>query len=79
MLLDPRLPWFRYAATWDIRSAGQGDSSYILSILSQYLDEFLVEYLRVRDSVECQELRAKGHLTKERRIFDFSTLPKDKG
>ena len=33
----------------------------------------------VRDSVECQELRAKGQLTKERRTFDFSTLPKDKG
>ena len=79
VLLDPRLPWFGYAATWDTGFAGQGGSSYILSNLTRLLDKFLVEYLRVRDSVECQELRAKGHLTKVRRTFDFSTLPKDKG
>ena len=60
VLLDPRLPWFRYATTWDIRSAGEGDSNFILSILSQYLDEFLVDYLRVRDSKACQDLRAEG-------------------
>lgn len=51
---------YGFATTWDIRGAGQGDSSYILSILSQFLDEFLVDYLRVRDGKACQDLRAEG-------------------
>ena len=59
VLYDLRLPWARFAATWETGSAGQGDSSHILSNLSQHLDKFLVEYLRVRDSKACQELRAK--------------------
>ncbi len=45
------------ATTWSSRSAGQGDSSFILSSLGEHLDEFLVEYLRVRDSAECRDLR----------------------
>ena len=45
--------------------------------LSQYLNEFLVDYLRVRDSKACQDLRAEGGLNEERRTFDFSTLPQD--
>ena len=78
-LLDLRLPLYRPATTWDIGRTGEGYGNPILSRLSQFLDKFLVEYLRVRDSGECQELRAKGYLTKERRTFDFSTLPKDTG
>ena len=58
-LLDIRLPLYGLAATWNTGSAGQGDSSFILSYLSQHLDEFLVDYLRVRDSKACRELRAK--------------------
>ena len=58
-LLDLRLPWIRHATTWDIGGAGQGDSSYILSGLSRYLDKFLVDYLRVRDSKACQDLRSR--------------------
>ena len=52
-------PLVGIAATWRTDSAGQGDSGFILSSLSQHLDEFLVEYLRVRDSTACQMLRAK--------------------
>ena len=59
LLYDFRLPWLGVATTWDTGSAGQGDSSFVLSYLSQHLDRFLVEYLRVRDSKACQELRAK--------------------
>lgn len=59
LLYDPWQPWLAFATTWVTGSAGQGDSSFILSSLSQHLDEFLVEYLRVRDSKACQELRAK--------------------
>ena len=59
LLYDPWQPWLAFATTWDTASAGQGDSSFILSNLSRHLDQFLVEYLRVRDSKACQELRAK--------------------
>ena len=59
MLPDFRIPWISFATTWGIGFVGQGDSSFILSNLSQFLDEFLVEYLRVRDSNACRELRAK--------------------
>ena len=51
---------YGFAATWDTGGAGQGDSSYILSNLSRLLDKFLVDYLRVRDSKACQDLRAEG-------------------
>ena len=56
-LLDPRLPRLRSAATWNSGSVGQGGRSFILSFLSQHLDKFLVDYLRVRDSKACQDLR----------------------
>lgn len=59
VLLDHRLPRFGYATTWDTGSAGQGRSSYILSALSGFLDKFLVDYLRVRDSEACQDLRSR--------------------
>ena len=79
MLPDLRLSWLRFATTWDSGSAGQGGSSYILSNLSQHLDRFLVDYLRVRDSEACQALRTEAGtgLNEERRTFDFSTLPHD--
>ena len=48
---------YGFATTWDSGGSGQGDSSYILSNLSRLLDEFLVDYLRVRDSKACQDLR----------------------
>ena len=57
VLLDPRLHRFGIAATWNTGFAGQGGSSYILSNLSRLLDKFLVDYLRVRDSKACQDLR----------------------
>ena len=40
------------ATTWDIRSTGThgADSSYILSAISELMDRFLVEYLRVNES-----------------------------
>ena len=59
LLFDFRLPWYRLASTWSTGSAGQGGGNFILSSLSQHLDKFLVEYLRVRDSKACQDLRAK--------------------
>ena len=60
-LLDLRLAWYGLADTWSTGSTGQGDSSYILSALSRYLDKFLVDYLRVRDSKACQDLRARDN------------------
>ena len=40
------------AVSWNTGSTGQhaGDSGYILSSLSRYLDEFLVEFLRVNEA-----------------------------
>ncbi len=39
------------AATWHSGDAGTlgGDASYIVSVLSQHLDKFLVAYLRVNE------------------------------
>ncbi|MDE0455924.1 MAG: hypothetical protein OXI15_01405 [Chromatiales bacterium] len=39
------------AATWLVSSAGShgSDSSYIMSAISEHLDQFLVEYLRVNE------------------------------
>ncbi len=41
-----------YAATWNTAGTGThgGDAGYIVSSLSQHLDRFLVEYLRVNES-----------------------------
>ena len=58
-LLDHRILWLRGVRTWWAGSIGQGSRGSILSNLSQHLDRFLVEYLRVRDSKACQDLRAK--------------------
>ena len=51
---------YGFATTWNTGFAGQGGGSYILSNLSRLLDQFLVDYLRVRDSKACQDLRAEG-------------------
>ena len=40
-----------YATTWDSGGIGTGDAAYILSTLAGYMDRFLVEYLRVNESV----------------------------
>ena len=39
------------ATTWSTQGAGThgGDSSYILSVLPEYFDKFIVEYLRVNE------------------------------
>ena len=59
-LFDLRLTWFGSATTWNTGSTGQGRSSHILSVLSRHLDKFLVDYLRVRDSKVCQDLRSRS-------------------
>ena len=48
-LFDPASDESRFATTWDIGSTGThgGDGSYILSGVSQHMDEFIDEYLRV--------------------------------
>lgn len=40
------------ASTWSAAATGMhgNDSSYLLSVLSQHMDQFLVEYLRVNES-----------------------------
>ena len=41
------------ASTWDTGAVGWGDAAYILSGVSQLMDEFIDEYLRVNESA-CQ-------------------------
>ena len=48
-----------YAMTWDIASAGThggGDASFILQSLSEYLDRFILAYLRVNEDA-CDQTR----------------------
>ena len=58
-MFDHRIPLLRGVRTWWTGSVGQGSSGSILSRLSRHLDRFLAEYLRMRDSKACQDLRAK--------------------
>ena len=52
LVFDPLSAEAMYAATWDTRGTGthSGNSGYILSVISQDLDEFLVEFLRVNEA-----------------------------
>lgn len=43
--------------TWSTGTIGKGDVASVLGNLSRLVDEFLAEYLRVRDSEACQEFR----------------------
>ena len=43
--------------TWSTGTIGKGDVASVLGNLGRLVDEFLVEYLRVRDSEVCQEFR----------------------
>ena len=47
-----------YATTWDIGSVGThgGDAGFILQGLSEYLDRFILEYLRVNEDA-CDQTR----------------------
>lgn len=51
LFYDPLSGFTNIAATWDIGSTGThgGDAGYILSWVSQYMDQFLLEFLRVND------------------------------
>lgn len=51
-VFDPASVKSGYAATWNTGSTGThgGDAGYIVSALSEKLDRFLVEYLRVNES-----------------------------
>ena len=51
-VFDPLSGENAYAGTWDIGGTGThgGDSGFILSVVSQHLDKFLVEYLRVNEA-----------------------------
>lgn len=43
------------AETWSTGGAGQGDADSFLAHLGGLVDEFIAEYLRVRDSEACRE------------------------
>ncbi len=51
---DPRLDICIHSATWQAGSFGThtGDASFVLSAVSQHMDKFLAEYLRVNED-EC--------------------------
>ena len=51
LFYDPLSDLTNIAATWDTGSTGThgGDAPYILSVVSQHMDRFLLEFLRVND------------------------------
>ena len=57
LLIAPHLDLAYHVPTWSIGTIGKGDVASILGNLGRLVDEFLVEYLRVRDSEACQEFR----------------------
>lgn len=53
-LLDPQLDGRGgFVTTWDTTGVGWGGAAHILSVVSQYTDRFIDEYLRVNESA-CQ-------------------------
>ncbi len=56
-LLAEHLGLAALAETWSTGGAGQGDADSFLTHLRGLVDEFIAEYLRVRDSEACREPR----------------------
>ena len=54
-LVAERLGLAALAETWSAGGAGQGDAASFLDHLGTYVDAFIVEYRRVRDSEACRE------------------------
>ena len=54
-LRDDVLDWTWYATTWETRVFGihTGDAGYIMQVVSEKLDRFILEYLRVNETA-CQ-------------------------
>ena len=48
-LYNPRVDGGGSAVTWITGSYGQGDSQFILGAISEHMDRFLTEYLRVNE------------------------------
>lgn len=48
-LFDPVSRRAGYATTWRVGSTGRGDAPYIRQHVSEYLDEFILGYLRVNE------------------------------
>ena len=51
LLFDPRLVESNLAETWDLGSYGMhgADANYVLQSLSEHLDGFILEYLRINE------------------------------
>ena len=60
LFYDPLSGFTNIAATWDIGSTGThgGDAGYILSWVSQYMDQFLLEFLELNYGEGTFELEA---------------------
>ncbi len=48
-LYNPRVDEYYTAKTWNSGSYGQGGSQFILGSISEHMDRFLTEYLRVNE------------------------------
>ena len=58
-LLAERLGSSALAETWSTAGSGQGDAGSFLGHLNGFLDEFILEYQRVRDSEACLSFRRR--------------------
>ena len=54
-LMAERIGLAALAETWSMGGAGQGDAASFLEHLGSYVDVFIAEYRRVRDSEACVE------------------------
>ena len=54
-LVAERLRLAALAETWSAGGAGQGDAASFLNHLGTFVDAFVAEYRRVRDSAACRE------------------------
>ena len=53
----PRSGWTRLYTVWSKGSTGAGTPEWVMETLEGIVDKFMLEYLRVRDTEECQSLR----------------------
>lgn len=54
---EPWSGWTGLYPVWKSGIAGQGHFPWVMDAMNELLDDFLVDYMRVRDEAECREFR----------------------